>query len=121
MKLNAARLFVRDLAAARHFYAEQLGLPLQVDGLAQGFCVFTTGAVRLVVESVPADAPADEQGLVGRLSGLSFEVADIVATHQALLARGVPFSGVPEQQAWGGMLATLHDPDGNALQLCQYP
>lgn len=121
MNLDAARLFVRDIAAARHFYAGQLGLPLQVDGRAQGFCVFQPGAMRLVVEQVPADAPADEQVLVGRFSGLSFRVDDVQAAYRALQARGVPFDGTPEPQPWGGVLATLRDPDGNALQLCQYP
>jgi predicted enzyme related to lactoylglutathione lyase len=28
---------------------------------------------------------------------------------------------VPERQAWGGVLATQQDCDGNALQVVQYP
>jgi catechol 2,3-dioxygenase-like lactoylglutathione lyase family enzyme len=34
---------------------------------------------------------------------------------------GVAFTGLPEQQSWGGILATLRDPAGNELQLVQRP
>lgn len=56
---------------------------------------------------------------MGRFTGLSFHVADIAASHAALLAMGVVFSGAPERQPWGGQLATFSDPDGNGLQLVQ--
>jgi catechol 2,3-dioxygenase-like lactoylglutathione lyase family enzyme len=121
MKLAALRLFVRDLAAARDFYAGELGLRLQHDGGADGFCVFDLHGIDLVVEAVPADAPADEQALVGRFTGLSFAVGDIAATYARLVAAGVPFAGPPQKQFWGGTLATLTDPAGNELQLVQYP
>jgi extradiol dioxygenase family protein len=121
LKLAALRIFVRDIVAARDFYAGALGLMLIADGSADGYCVFDLGGADLVVEVVPDDAPADEQALVGRFSGVSFAVEDIVATHGRLQAQGVEFSGAPEHQPWGGVLATLNDPAGNALQLVQYP
>lgn len=121
MKLAAVRIFVRDIVAARDFYAGALGLPLIADGAADGYCVFDMGGADLVLEAVPVDAPADEQALVGRFTGVSFAVADIVATHARLIAQGVHFSGAPEHQPWGGVLATLNDPAGNGLQLVQYP
>ena len=121
MQLDSARLFVTDIHAARQFYAGLLALPLVVDGSSQGFCVFQCGAVQLVVEAVAPDAPADDQALVGRFSGLSFTVMDAVATCQAWTARGVPFTGLPERQFWGGILATFQDPSGNQLQIVQRP
>jgi predicted enzyme related to lactoylglutathione lyase len=121
MKLAALRLFVRDLTAARDYYAAQLGLRLQHDGTADGFCVFDVHGIDLVIEAVPADAPADEQALVGRFTGLSFAVEDIAATYARLVAAGVQFAGPPQRQFWGGTLATLSDPAGNELQLVQYP
>jgi predicted enzyme related to lactoylglutathione lyase len=33
----------------------------------------------------------------------------------------VRFSSAPEEQFWGGWLATFADPAGNAFQLVQYP
>lgn len=120
LQLRAARLFVRDLEAARGFYAETLRLGLRQDGSGHGYCVFDAGAIDLVVEAVPHDAPAEDQALVARFSGLSFAVDDIAAAHRQLLALGVHFTGPPEAQFWGGWLATFCDPAGNELQLVQY-
>lgn len=79
------------------------------------------GAVSLVVEGVPSDAPAADRTLAGRFTGLSFAVPDAHATYRELTAKGVVFSGAPERQPWGGTLATLLDPSGNALQIVQLP
>lgn len=121
MQLRTARIFVRDLPGASRFYEEMLGLPIKADGREQGFCVFDAGAMTLVVEHVDADAPAEDQVLVGRFTGLSFDVADIQSTFTELSKRGVVFAGPPERQDWGGVLATLRDPAGNELQLVQQP
>lgn len=121
MKLSAVRLYVHRLDRAHDFYARRLGLPLRVDGRAQGWLVFALGDVDLVVEAVPPDAPEDEQVLIGRHTGLSFAVGDIHARQSALAAQGVPFPSTPALQAWGGWLTTFEDPDGNQLQLVQHP
>ncbi|MFG6447484.1 VOC family protein [Roseateles sp. BYS180W] len=121
MELNTARVFVKDIDAARQFYAGPLGLPLKVDGSPHGYCVFKAGSTELVVEVVAADAPEEEQLLVGRFTGLSFAVRDITEKHRQLVALGVPFTGAPQKQFWGGVLATLQDPSGNELQIVQQP
>ncbi|MCA0177281.1 MAG: VOC family protein [Proteobacteria bacterium] len=119
MNLNTARIFVRDIAQAKRFYTQTLGLKPIASSAEHGYCVFTTGGVQLVVEAVSADAPQEEQELVGRFTGLSFTVADIQQTYRSLSAAGVAFTGAPERQAWGGILATLRDPAGNELQVVQ--
>jgi len=101
MQLRTARIFVRDLPGASRFYEEVLGLPLKAEGSEQGFCVFDAGAMSLVVERVDADAPAEDQVLAGRFTGLSFDVADIQSKFRELSALGVAFSGLPERQEWG--------------------
>jgi predicted enzyme related to lactoylglutathione lyase len=121
MELNTARVFVRDIAAAKQFYEHKLGLPLKADASAYGYCVFNAGGMDLIVESVAEDAPEEDRTLVGRFTGLSFAVEDAMAKHQELQALGVVFTGLPETQFWGGILATLQDPSGNALQICQSP
>src|SRR5512145_2977637 len=117
MNLNTARIFVRDIARAREFYAQALGLRITAENMAQGYCVFDAGNCELVVESVAADAPMQAQALVGRFTGLSFRVPSIHVAHQDLCARGVVFTSPPALQHWGGTLATLRDPDGNQLQI----
>jgi predicted enzyme related to lactoylglutathione lyase len=121
MQLSAARIFVRDMIAARNFYAQVLGLPIKADGSQHGYCVFNAGGADLVVESVADDADEEERALVGRFTGLSFKVDDIRAKHQALVALGVAFTEAPEKQFWGGTLATFQDPSGNGLQLVEMP
>lgn len=121
LRLGTARVFVRDLAEAQRFYGGLLALPLRAGGAASGFLVFEAGPVQLVVEPVGADAPADEQALVGRFTGLSFTVASVQAQYQALRERGVAFVEAPERQPWGGVLATFADPAGNRLQLVEPP
>ncbi|MFT3664968.1 VOC family protein [Piscinibacter sp.] len=121
MNLNTARVFVRDLAQARRFYADALGLTLHAQDPARGWCVFNAGNCELVVEAVHVDAPPDEQALVGRFTGLSFQVNDIHVAHQDLRARGVVFTSPPQRQFWGGTLATVRDPDGNEFQVVQRP
>jgi predicted enzyme related to lactoylglutathione lyase len=121
MELRAAGAFVRDLVAAKRFYGQILGLPIKADGAQYGYCVFNAASADLVVESVADDAPEEDRALVGRFTGLSFKVQDACAKHKELLALGVPFTGAPEKQFWGGVLATFQDPCGNSLQIVELP
>ena len=74
MNLNTARVFVRDIALARRFYAEALGLKPHAQDLARGWCVFNAGNSELVLEAVPADAAAERQALLEALPELPGEV-----------------------------------------------
>ena len=121
MELNTARVFVKDIAAAKLFYSNKLGLPLKADGSQHGYCVFKAGSTELVVEAVADDAPEEDRVLVGRFTGLSFTVHDAREKHRQLVALGVPFTASPENQFWGGILATFQDPSGNELQIVQQP
>src|SRR5215831_16693289 len=96
MNLSAARIFVTDVAEAKSFYADSLGIKITQVDLELGVCIFDAGSAQLIIEAVPKQAPADEQVLVGRFTCLSFAVDDIAAKHQDLLSRGVEFSGRPE-------------------------
>ncbi len=49
------------------------------------------------------------------------EVDDIQGEHQRLTEAGVEFLRPPEQEHWGGWVATFKDPDGNILQMLQFP
>ncbi len=121
MKLAAARIFVHDLEQASEFYENLLGLRVGARSPEAGFVVFEAQTCDLVIERVPPDAPQDEQMLVGRFTGLSFDVRNIAIVYQDLVSKRVQFTGSPERQPWGGILATLRDPSGNELQLVEYP
>ena len=121
VNLNTARVFVRDLTAARRVSADALGLTQRAHDAARGYCLFDAGNVELVIEAVSDDAPQHERARVGRFTGLSFRVPSVHVAHQDLAGRGVVFTAAPERQFWGGTLATFRDPDGNEFQIVQRP
>ena len=108
MKLAAARIFVHNLEEASEFYEKALGLRVGARGPEADYVVFEAQTCDLVVERVPPEAPPDEQNLVGRFTGLSFDVKNIDLLCQDLVGRGVQFTGMPERQPWGGTLPRAH-------------
>ena len=114
MRLQGLRVFVDDLAAARRFYHEILGLPITwQDAAAIGFDL----GADLIVEAVGQDADAEGRALVGRFVGCTIAVDDIAAAYAALTAKQVKFTGPPERQDWGGVFAHFEDPSRNVLTL----
>ncbi len=109
-----------DLARARHFYADVLGLRLvEVNEYA---CVFDANGTML---RVTAAAEVAHPGY----TVLGWRVADIAATMAALAANGITFTrydglGQDETGIWttpgGDRVAWFLDPDGNNLSLTQF-
>ena len=115
----AATLAVKDLARAKKFYAETLGLRLaSEDSFA---LVFDAGGTMLRVVNVAKVHPAG-------YTVLAWIVADIAATVAKLQQRGIRihrYAGM-EQDAdgvWtspsGARIAWFDDPDGNTLSVTQ--
>ena len=103
-------------AAMAGFYRETLGLtPRSSRG---EFINFDWHGVRLSIgvhDGVHGAARDPLRIMINLL------VADIRATHARLAGAGVTFSRAPEQEAWGGWVASFADPDGNTLQLMELP
>ena len=98
------------------FYRDTLGLTPRSERAA--FANFEWGRFRLSVAAHDGvHGPARDPLRIM----IHFEVADIAAACQRLRERGVAFSRPPEQERWGGWVATFADPDGNTLQLLQLP
>ena len=102
--------------AMRDFYVDTLSLTPRSD--RPKFVNFEWGGQRLSV-SIHEDVTGANEDPLRQMINLT--VSDIHATANALEARGVQFSRPPEQEPWGGWIATFHDPDGNTLQLLQTP
>lgn len=96
------------------FYRDTLGL---VPRRARpGFISFAWGDTRLTVTiHSDVDGPSVDPSRIM----VNLLVDDIHATHRVLSDRGVTFVRAPDQEPWGGWIATFHDPDGNTLQLLQ--
>lgn len=119
MNISGVRIFVNDFETAVNFYKNTLGLKTMAIG--PGFMQFDTGAAKLMIEEVGNGEPADHQTLVGRFTGITFNTDDIQTQVEKLKQAGVKFTGEPEQQYWGGWLATFEDPSGNEFQLVEHP
>lgn len=108
-------IWTGDLERLRRFYRDTLKLPLHSDH--GDFVAFRFGDMRLNL------------GLHDGVNGQTREpyrimvnlgVEDIKAEHRRLREEGVEFIRPPEQEGWGGWVATFNDPDGNMLQLLEF-
>ena len=50
---------------------------------------------------------------------INFSVDNINETYFRLVEEGVRFIRNPEKESWGGLVATIEDPDNNIIQLLQ--
>ena len=82
------------------------------------FVNFDWGAQRLTV-SVHEDVSGPNEDPLRLM--INLDVDDIHAVATRIEANGVTFTRRPEQEPWGGWVATFHDPDGNTVQLLQTP
>ena len=108
-------LWTEDLAPMVRFYETVLELPLR--SRPDDFAAFALQpGVRLSigVHDGVRGASRDPHRVMVNLG-----VADIHRAAATLRERGVAFTREPEQEHWGGWVATFHDPDGNTLQLLQ--
>lgn len=109
--LHSFAIFVTDLEKARVFYEDLLGLPVNKAG-SFGF-EFLESPPHLGVH--PATHPG-AKAMVGRETGITFRVPNLVETCTRLADAGVLFTGEPAQQAFG-IMALVADPDGNVIAL----
>ena len=109
-------LWTDNLERLVEFYRDTLGL--KVRSHHGDFVNFDFGNVRLNLGL--------HEGVQGRSRDpyrimVHLGVGDIRGEHQRLSRLGVDFIRQPEQENWGGWVATFLDPDGNVLQLLQQP
>lgn len=109
-------IWTQDLERLSKFYKEDLGLsPYSVH---DDFVVFKFGEMRLNLgyHSEVKGATKDPNRIM-----INLGTPDIHRLTEVLRAKGVEIVRPPEQEEWGGYVATLKDPDGNTLQLLQLP
>ena len=112
-QVDFVSVLTRDMARAKQFYAETLGLPIETEG--DNDMEFTLGQVTLDVYNPPS---AEEELVpsVGGPAGIAIRVPDVAAARAELEAKGVQFDG--EIVDTGVChFAFFKDPDGNQLML----
>jgi methylmalonyl-CoA/ethylmalonyl-CoA epimerase len=109
-KIGQIAITVDDLARAKDFYQNTLGMKFLFD--AGQFAFLQCGDVRLML-STP-EKPGPRGGTI-----LYYKVADMHATHAALKSRGVEFvqephliAKMPDHDLW---MAFLNDTEGNTI------
>lgn len=117
MKIYAVRVLVDDWLSACEFYKHTLNLTLEFENETFGWAEFDAGGAKLGIERVDDNASPEDKKLVGRFLGVSLQVDDVEETYKKLLEKGVEFTGQPEKQEWGGVLAHFKDTSGNVLTL----
>ena len=103
-------VFTRDIARAKEFYAETLGLEVESEG--ESDLEFRCGQVTLDV----FDPSSIGQQFAPSPAGLALRVRDVDAVRAELEAKGVEFEGDTIETGVCRM-AFFKDPDGNALLL----
>lgn len=109
--LHSIAVFVTDIDRAIRFYRDDLGLPLIKQGSFGA--EFLETSPHLGVH--PAIHP-DARALVGRHTGLTFHVPDLLHVCGVLHDKGVRFLAEPTKQSFG-VMAMIADPDGNIFAL----
>jgi catechol 2,3-dioxygenase-like lactoylglutathione lyase family enzyme len=117
-RIGQIAVTVRDLARAKAYYRDTLGMRFLYEFPSLAF--FDCGGIRLIM-SVPERPEFDHPTSV-----LYYAVPDIAAAHAALVARGVAFerdphiiAALPERDVW---MAFFRDSERNLLGLmCETP
>ena len=109
--LYSVAIFVHDIGRAVEFYRDTLGLPMTKHGSFGA--EFLEGDTHVGVH--PAVHP-QAKALVGRHTGMTLFVPDLLHYCGVLHDRAVQFLAEPTQQSWG-IMAMISDPDGNVLAL----
>ena len=109
-QVDFVSVLTQDIARAKTFYGETLGLPIETEG--ENDLEFTLGQVTLDV----FDPASVGQEFALSPAGIAIRVPDVAAARAELEAKGVQFNG--EIIDTGVChFAFFEDPDGNKLML----
>ncbi len=107
-------LHVRDLTVARHFYVDQLGLPVLQETAALNLLAVRAGTSRLSIF-------ANRTDMEGKgVSQLTLGTEDIDATIKELRSRGVDVAGEPIEAKGFMRFVIIFDPEGNSVGIAQH-
>lgn len=109
-------IWTSNLGSMTEFYRDVMEFP--VHSVRPDFVVFEWGKFRFNIgthDRVVGKTKEPERIM------LNLDTSDIQNTYELLKQKGVIFIRSPEQEHWGGWVATFHDVDGNILQLLEQP
>lgn len=123
-KVSTVSLFVADQQRAKDFYVNKLGWELRSDAplYAELPLMWITvappgGETEVVLYELDSNWMHYAQ-VVGKSQAITLASADIHATHQELVERGVTIVQAPETVQWGTFMM-IEDSEGNTLIVVQ--
>jgi catechol 2,3-dioxygenase-like lactoylglutathione lyase family enzyme len=111
-------IFVRDMAAMRHFYEGVLGFPL-VRELSPGWIEYRVGDNTLALarpSRTAMDAPTPS-GSASLQLAFRVSVPEVDQCADELVRQGVRLLSPPTDQVFGHRTLFFRDPDGNLLEV----
>jgi catechol 2,3-dioxygenase-like lactoylglutathione lyase family enzyme len=120
--ITAITRFVEDLPAARQFYLDVFGLPIDFEDDNSAVFRFKDTLINLLKAT---EAPElIEPALVappnaGSRVQFTLEVDDVDATCAELVSRGVELLNGPIDRPWGVRTATFRDPGGHTWEIAK--
>ncbi|RKZ30144.1 hypothetical protein DRQ36_06470 [bacterium] len=111
-RLDKVFIYVGDIARAKRFYGEVLGLPRA--NAPEGDIAFDIDGIQIIL------VPDRERGCPRTGADICLWTPDIEATYGKLVVDGVNFFKPPTRESWGGWFAGLFDSEGNRIYLIQY-
>ena len=103
-------LSVSDLERSKKFYEDVLGLDKKYE--YSSYVGFECGGVEIGLR------PKGTMDIGKDAASIQFLV-DIDEEYRRLVKKGVKFILEPHEEPWGGKQASLHDPDGNLLEITE--
>ncbi len=115
LKLDIINLFVRDMAGARRFYSETLGLPVIEEISGEGFVALRPASGSSIALQDVATLPPGVAGQPGGME-LGLLVEDVDAVHAEWQAKGVRLLTPPMDLPFGRTFLAA-DPEGHYLRV----
>jgi catechol 2,3-dioxygenase-like lactoylglutathione lyase family enzyme len=121
MRLDLVGIVARDMAASLRFY-RALGLEIPEGAEKESHVEARVGGLRLawdtieLMRSIDPEVPDSAGGRMS-LAFLCDSPAEVDARYAELTGMGFDGHKAPYDAFWGQRYATLHDPDGNPVDL----
>ncbi len=121
LRILFVTIYVRDVDRSIRFYVDQLGFNLIFDSPVGGGRFVAVGPPdgSAVFALAPVQPDSEAYRSIGRSAPVVFLTENVVATYEEWCKRGVQFQEPPHKPVWGGLFASLEDPDGNSLKLVE--